>query len=93
MINDVKNEIPEARGSNLLAIDKDKVTQPLAKKKKVQTDKTSAGNGGALANMWGRATTKSKADCIATETNNAIPNSAGFSFTNFIPCDCKMCIL
>nr|GME15744.1 DNA polymerase delta subunit 3-like isoform X2 [Ipomoea batatas] len=75
MVNDVKNEIPEARGSNL-AIDKEKIIQPLAKKKKAQTDKTSAGNGGALANMWGRATTKSKADCISTETNNAIPNSA-----------------
>ncbi|CAH9115593.1 unnamed protein product [Cuscuta europaea] len=75
MVNYVKNEVAVEGGSNM-NIDKEKVAQPLENKKNIRTDKSSAVNGGVLANMWGRATTKLKADCIPTETNKAIPISA-----------------
>ncbi|CAH9135598.1 unnamed protein product [Cuscuta epithymum] len=75
MANYVKNEVAVEGGSNI-DIDKEKVAQPLENKKNIRTDKTSALNGGVLADMWGRATTKLKTGCIPTETNKAIPISA-----------------
>ncbi|KAF3442380.1 hypothetical protein FNV43_RR16296 [Rhamnella rubrinervis] len=43
------------------------------KEKKVQKDKGSSSIGGSLANLWGRASAKSKPSCPA-ENSNLIPN-------------------
>ncbi|XP_019249472.1 PREDICTED: uncharacterized protein LOC109228738 isoform X2 [Nicotiana attenuata] len=59
-----------------LAAEKDKVAQLPAAKKIVQSDKSSAKNGGALANMWGRVSTKPKADSVSAATSDATPNPA-----------------
>lgn len=71
--NNVKKDISVPEGTKI-EMDKEKAAQPHEIKKKTRTDKTSAGNGGALANLWGRATSTSKADCISKETDIAIPN-------------------
>lgn len=73
--NDVKKDISVPEGTKI-EMDKEKAAQPHENKKKTRTDKTSAGNGGALANLWGRATSMSKADRISKETDIAIPNPA-----------------
>lgn len=46
----------------------DKATAVPADKKKVQNAKTSSGAGGSLANLWGRASSKSKPSCPSAET-------------------------
>ncbi|KAK9268517.1 hypothetical protein L1049_000270 [Liquidambar formosana] len=56
--------------------DKEKVPPLPANKKKGQDDKGSTGTGGSLANLWGRASAKSKPSCAPAETNNFIPNPA-----------------
>lgn len=66
-----------------LAAEKDKVAQLPAAKKAVQSDKSSAKNGGALANMWGRVSTKPKADSVSAATSDATPNPAGLSLWLF----------
>lgn len=43
-------------------------------KKKVQADKSSA-SGGSLANLWGRASAKSKPSSVPVENSNAVSNS------------------
>ncbi|KAA8524019.1 hypothetical protein F0562_010550 [Nyssa sinensis] len=55
--------------------DKEKTHQLPANKKKGQNDKSSSGTGGSLANMWGRASAKSKSSA-SSENNNIIPNSS-----------------
>ncbi|XP_027172361.1 DNA polymerase delta subunit 3 isoform X2 [Coffea eugenioides] len=68
VVKDVKNESKPAEN-------KLKVPQLAVNTKKVETDKNSSGTGGALANMWGRASAKSKAECASAKTNG-ISNSA-----------------
>lgn len=46
----------------------DKATTVPADKKKLQNEKTSSGAGGSLANLWGRASSKSKPSCPSAET-------------------------
>ncbi|XP_071907328.1 uncharacterized protein [Coffea arabica] len=68
VVKDVKNESKPAEN-------KLKVPQLTVNTKKGETDKNSSGTGGALANMWGRASAKSKAECASAKTNG-ISNSA-----------------
>ncbi|CAN4117660.1 unnamed protein product [Withania somnifera] len=63
-------------GSKLVA-DKHKTVQLPAAKKAVQSDKSSAKNGGALANMWGRVPTKPKVDNVSAATSDATPDPVG----------------
>lgn len=67
-VKDVKNESKPAEN-------KVKAPQSAVNTKKVHTDKNSSGTGGALANMWGRASAKSKAECASAKTNGT-SNSA-----------------
>ncbi|XP_060200873.1 uncharacterized protein LOC132629155 isoform X2 [Lycium barbarum] len=60
-----------------IVADKHKVAQLPAAKKAVQSDKSSAKNGGALANMWGRVPTKPKVDNVPAATSDATPNPVG----------------
>ncbi|KAI8009141.1 DNA polymerase delta subunit 3 [Camellia lanceoleosa] len=53
--------------------DKEKAPQLPANKKKGENDKSTSGNGGSLANMWGRAAAKPKHKSATTETNVPIP--------------------
>lgn len=53
--------------------DKEKVPPMTAGKKKVQNGKSSSGTGGSLANIWGRASAKSK-PVVPVENNNVLPN-------------------
>lgn len=53
--------------------DKEKAPQLPANKKKSENDKSTSGNGGSLANMWGRAAAKPKPKSATTETNVPIP--------------------
>ncbi|XP_058095507.1 uncharacterized protein LOC131240959 isoform X1 [Magnolia sinica] len=52
--------------------DKEKVTTAPADKKKGQNDRNSSGAGGSLANLWGRASAKSKHS--PAETSDDVPN-------------------
>lgn len=52
----------------------DKVTAVPAIKKKGQNEKSSSGAGGSLANLWGRATAKSKSSVPSAEAATVIPN-------------------
>ncbi|KAF5948616.1 hypothetical protein HYC85_014573 [Camellia sinensis] len=52
---------------------KKKLLNCLLTKRKVKTDKSTSGNGGSLANMWGRAAAKPKPISATTETNVPIP--------------------
>eukprot|EP00262_Sarcandra_glabra_P018094 TRINITY_DN6405_c1_g1_i2.p1 TRINITY_DN6405_c1_g1~~TRINITY_DN6405_c1_g1_i2.p1 ORF type:complete len:437 (-),score=115.48 TRINITY_DN6405_c1_g1_i2:139-1449(-) len=54
-------------------IDKEKSTTLPAYKKKGQNEKNSPGTGASLANLWGRASAKSKSSCPPTETTNDDP--------------------
>lgn len=51
----------------------DKATAVPVNKKKVQNEKTSSGAGGSLANLWGRASAKSKPSCPSAETSSVVP--------------------
>ncbi|KAL5989776.1 hypothetical protein ACLOJK_010670 [Asimina triloba] len=62
--------VPEAHAQDR----KDKVTTVPADKKKGQNDRNSSGSGGSLANLWGRASTKSKYSTV--ETTGDVPNPA-----------------
>ncbi|KAM3696942.1 hypothetical protein ACB098_06G076400 [Castanea mollissima] len=53
--------------------DKEKVPPMTAGKKKVQNVKSSSGTGGSLANIWSRASAKSK-PVVPVENNNVLPN-------------------
>jgi len=46
-------------------------------KKKGQSDKSSAGTEGSLANFWGRALTKSNASACLVEEKNHVPKPNG----------------
>lgn len=74
VVKDVKSESKPVEN-------KVNVPQLAVNTKKVQTDKKSSGTGGALANMWGRASAKPKAECASAKTNS-MPNSSGL-FLNF----------
>lgn len=54
-----------------------KVPPMPVKEKKVQKDKGSSSTGGSLANLWGRASAKSKPSCPA-ENSNLILNPTGW---------------
>ncbi|KAI4333538.1 hypothetical protein L6164_018330 [Bauhinia variegata] len=45
-------------------------------RKKVQADKSSSASGGSLANLWGRASAKSKPSSHLAENSNTVSNSA-----------------
>ncbi|KAL3503085.1 hypothetical protein ACH5RR_037534 [Cinchona calisaya] len=68
VIKDVKNESKPAENNV-------KVPQLAVNTKKVQTDKNSSGTGGSLANMWGRASAKSKPECTLAKSSS-ISNSS-----------------
>lgn len=55
----------------------DKATTVPADKKKVQNEKTSSGAGGSLANLWGRASSKSKPSCPSAEATTVVTNPVG----------------
>ncbi|KAL7087521.1 hypothetical protein ACP275_13G072100 [Erythranthe tilingii] len=57
-----------------LAAGKEKVPLILPNKKG-QSDKSSSGNGSALASMWGRASTKPKPETPLAQANNSKPNT------------------
>lgn len=78
VVKDVKTESPVIEVPKQAAkssSDKEKVPQLPANKKKGQNDKSISGNGSSLANMWGRASTKSKPNSAMTEAINITPNS------------------
>lgn len=70
-------EKPDREQGLQLATDKEKVPKVLPKNKKGQSDKSSSVTGGALANMWGRASTKSKPDAPLAQADNSRQSSAG----------------
>lgn len=57
--------------------DKDKIS--LTTKKKVQNDKSSAGTGSSLANLWGRASSKPKSTTGAVEEKYVASKTNGVS--------------
>lgn len=57
--------------------EKEKVPPMTAGKKKVQNGKCSSGTGGSLANIWGRASAKSK-PVVPVKNNNVLPNPPGW---------------
>ncbi|KAF9590810.1 hypothetical protein IFM89_038402 [Coptis chinensis] len=66
-----------ASGSNAQAhTNNGKVAALPATKKKPQSEKSSSGAGGSLANMWGRASVKSKPTCLP-ETSKTVTDSTG----------------
>lgn len=70
VLADIKSESNGRRSND----DKEKVSTAEIKKK-AQIDKSSSGTGGSLANLWGRASTKSKLDLPApAESNSFFPN-------------------
>lgn len=71
----VKTDIPVKLEPNKGAETKEKVSHLLPNTKKGQTNKNPSGSGSALANMWGRASTKSKPDNFA-QTNSSKQNAA-----------------
>lgn len=81
VVKDVKSEsngIGVSHQPNKPPADKEKVAPLPTNKKKVQSDKSSSASGGSLANLWGRASVKSKSNSTA-ENSNLIPNHAGRS--------------
>lgn len=72
----VKTEIHVKLEQDKGAETKEKVSHLLPNNKKGQTDKNPSGTGSALANMWGRASAKSKPDNFA-QTKSSQKNSAG----------------
>ncbi|KAL3849306.1 hypothetical protein ACJIZ3_011188 [Penstemon smallii] len=60
-----------------LASDKEKAPQQAPNKKKGHNDKNSSGTGGALASMWGRASTKTKHDVPLPPKDISLQKSAG----------------
>lgn len=85
VVKDIKTESPVTEGHKQVAkgsSDKEKVPQLPANKKKGQNEKSTSGNGGSLANMWDRASTKPKPSTATTKTTIIIPNTTGlFPFT------------
>ncbi|XP_057461406.1 uncharacterized protein LOC130751763 [Actinidia eriantha] len=78
VVKDIKTESHVTGGHEQAgkpSSDKEKVPQLPANKKKGQNDKSTSGNGGSLANMWGRASKNSKPSSATAETNNLIPNT------------------
>ncbi|KAL6999648.1 hypothetical protein U1Q18_000805 [Sarracenia purpurea var. burkii] len=72
VVKDIKTESHVTRGHEQAGkppLDKEKVPQLPANKKKGQNNIITSGNGGSLANMWGRASTKAKPGTATTETN------------------------
>ncbi|KAF9587752.1 hypothetical protein IFM89_004729 [Coptis chinensis] len=66
-----------ASGSNAQAhTNTGKVAALPATKKKPQSERSSSGAGGSLANMWGRASVKSKPTCLP-ETSKTVTDSTG----------------
>ncbi|XP_077227771.1 DNA-directed DNA polymerase [Tasmannia lanceolata] len=55
-------------------IGKEEVTMVPANKKKGQNEKSSSGTGASLANLWGRASAKSKPSCPPMKITNDVPN-------------------
>lgn len=86
VVKDVKNisHITRAReqSSKPAHQDEEKVPVLPVNIKKV-SDNKSSGNRGALANMWGRASSKLKPECASAETNST-HNSSG-SILDFHP--------
>ncbi|KAM5586307.1 hypothetical protein ABKV19_005288 [Rosa sericea] len=81
VVKDVKSEsngIGVTHQPNKHPADKEKVAPLPANKKKVQSDKSSSASGGSLANLWGRASVKSKSNSTA-ENSNLIPTHTGAS--------------
>ncbi|XP_044465444.1 uncharacterized protein LOC123195692 isoform X2 [Mangifera indica] len=68
VVKDVKAE-SNSIGVHDQAIEK--VNTLLASKKKGQNDKSSSGNGGSLASLWGRASTKEKPNSAAAVDNTS----------------------
>lgn len=83
LVNSVKSE-RNGTGVHDLAtkqtVDEEKVSLLPANKKKGQSDKTSSGNGGSLANLWGRASAKSKPSSAQADNDKHIPNPTGRFF-------------
>lgn len=80
LVNSVKSE-RNGTGVHDLAtkqtVDEEKVSLLPANKKKGQSHKTSSGNGGSLANLWGRASAKSKPSSAQADNDKHIPNPTG----------------
>jgi DNA polymerase delta subunit 3 len=80
LVNSVKSE-RNGTGVHDLAtkqtVDEEKVSLLPANKKKGQSDKTSSGNGGSLATLWGRASAKSKPSSAQADNDKHIPNPTG----------------
>ncbi|XP_050371088.1 uncharacterized protein LOC126789071 isoform X2 [Argentina anserina] len=74
VVKDVKSEsngIEVAHQPKKPPAGKEKVAPLPANKKKVQNDKSSSASGGSLANMWGRASVKSKSLSTAENRDSA----------------------
>lgn len=80
VVKDVKND-SHSTGTHEQNVkpneSKGKVPQLPVNKKKGPNDKNSSGTTGALANMWGQASAKSKAENFAANSKDSLPNSTG----------------
>ncbi|KAG5546054.1 hypothetical protein RHGRI_018281 [Rhododendron griersonianum] len=96
VVKDIKTESPVTEGHKQVAkgsSDKEKVPQLPANKKKGQNEKSTSGNGGSLANMWDRASTKPKPSTATTKTTIIIPNTTGlFPFTLSRCAEAQICV-
>ena len=89
VIKDIKTESHVTGGHEQAgkpSSDKEKVPQFPANKKKGQNDKSTSGNGGSLANMWGHASKNSNPSSATAETNNLISNTTGWFPCTLIQC-------
>lgn len=87
LVKDVKKESP-GTGVHYEAskppLDKEKIPPPLANnEKKSRSDKSSMGNGGSLASLWGRASAKSKLTSPPAGDNSLISDPAGSSPSSY----------
>lgn len=57
--------------------DQEKAIQSGVGKKKGQSDRNSSETGSSLANLWGRASAKSKASCAPTDSKDKTSNPTG----------------
>lgn len=73
--NDIHVKLEEEHGAQ----NQEKASHVPPNNKKGQPDKNASGTGGALANMWGRASAKSKSDTSLASADNSKQNSAGLN--------------
>ena len=80
VVKDVKSD-SIGRGVDDLAskpsADKEKIPSLPSNKKKGPNGKSSTGIGGSLANLWGRASTKSKSSGVPSDDSDSVQNPYG----------------